>query len=94
MEEKNAIPYIVWEGERARDERRHKRDFIVKIVLIVLLFLSNAIWVYMWNQYDYATAGEIVTVDGGDRGFAGYIGNDGDIKYGEGYGQESGEDKN
>ena len=79
MEEKNAIPYIVWEGERVRDERRHRRDFIVKIILIILLFVSNAIWIYAWNQYDYAE----VVVDGGEKGIANYIGHDGDIRYGE-----------
>lgn len=87
MEEQNAVPYIVWEGEKARDERRHKRDFIVKLVLIVMLFLSNAIWLYAWMQYGYVSESEVVTVDGGERGMANYIGHDGDINYGEDYGQ-------
>ncbi len=85
MEEKNAIPYIVWEGERVRDERRHRRDFIVKIILIILLFVSNALWLYAWNQYDYSDGSEIVTIDGGEKGIANYIGHDGEISYGEDY---------
>ena len=75
------VPYIVWEGERARDERRHRRDFIIILVLIIALLVSNAVWVYEWMQYDYAE--EIVTVDGGDRSVVNYIGNNGDISYGE-----------
>lgn len=85
MEEKRDVPYIVWEGEKARDERRHRRDFIIKLVLIVLLFLSNAIWLYAWMQYDYIGETETITVDGGERGMANYIGNNGDINYGEDY---------
>ena len=83
MEEKRYVPYIVWEGEKARDERRHRRDFIIKLVLIILLFLSNAIWLYAWMQYDYVGETETITVDGGERGMASYIGRDGDISYGE-----------
>lgn len=81
MEEKNSIPFIVWEGERARDERRHRRDFIIIVILIVSLLVSNALWIYEWSQYEYSD--EIVTVDGVDRGIVNYIGNDGAISYGE-----------
>lgn len=88
MEEKRDVPYIVWEGEKARDERRHRRDFIVKLVLIVLLFLSNAIWLYAWTQYDYVSESEIITVDGGEQGKANYIGRDGSINYCEDYSEE------
>ena len=83
MPDTENIPYIVWEGEKAREERRHKRDFIIKIVLIVMLFLSNALWLYAWSQYDYSGYEEEITIDGGERGFAGYIGHDGEINYGE-----------
>lgn len=80
MEEKKAVPYIVWEGERARDERRHRRDFIIIVILILSLLVSNAIWICEFTQYEYAE--EIITIDGGEKGIANYIGNDGDISYG------------
>lgn len=47
-----------------------KRLLVVVIVLIFLLFASNAIWLYEWNQYDYTD----VTVDSGDGGNANYLG--------------------
>ena len=74
MNEKH-VPYIVWEGERARDERKHRRDFIVILVLIAALLLSNAIWVYVWirSPHTAVTAGD---------GIANYIGHDGEITNG------------
>ena len=80
MEEKKSVPYIVWEGERARDERRHRRDFIIIVILILSLLVSNAIWICEFVQYEYAE--EIITIDGGEKGIANYIGNDGNISYG------------
>lgn len=51
MEEK--VPYIVHEGEVARLERTIKRLAVILITSIVLIFVSNAIWLYAWCQYDY-----------------------------------------
>lgn len=79
MEEKNSIPFIVWEGERARDERRHRRDFIIIVILIVSLLVSNAIWIYV----SITGSNAVVSVDG-DAGVANVIGHDGDINYDEG----------
>lgn len=75
------IPYIVWEGERARDERRHRRDFIIILVLIAALLVSNAVWVYVTVKRNIET-GAVVSVEG-DAGVANVIGHDGDINYGE-----------
>lgn len=50
--EKTNVPYIVYEGEMARAERRDKRQWIVIIVLIVALFASNIGWLWYANQYD------------------------------------------
>lgn len=47
-----SVPYIVYEGEMARAERRDKRQWIVIIVLIVALFASNIGWLLYMNQYD------------------------------------------
>lgn len=51
----NDVPYIVFEGEQARNERHIKRLWIALIILITLLFASNAIWLYEWTRYDYVT---------------------------------------
>lgn len=53
MEETNmAVPYIVYEGAQARHERTIKRLIVIIIIAISMLFASNAIWVYVWSQYD------------------------------------------
>lgn len=84
MEEKMIqIPYVVHEGSLARMERIIKRLVLALIITIILLFASNAIWLYAWMQYDYSSSEstETVTIDGKD-GIANYIGNDGDITNG------------
>ena len=79
------VPYIVYESERARSERHIKRMWIALIVLVAMIFATNAVWLWAWTRYDYET----VTVDSADGGNANYIGNDGDIYNGEGYGQKT-----
>lgn len=75
------VPYILYEAEMMRVERRQKRHFILIIVLVFSLLVSNLAWLYAWTQYDYTS--EEITVDGGERGIADYIGHDGDINNGE-----------
>mgnify|MGYP007069965465 CR=1 FL=1 len=77
MEDNNmTVPYIVYEGAMARFERHHRRLVIALIISIALVFISNAIWLYAWTQYDYTS--EDVTVDSTD-GIANYIGGSGGI---------------
>lgn len=68
--EDNKVPYIVYEGTIARFERTVRRLIIVLAVTILLLFASNAIWIYEWNQYDYCD----VTMDNTEGGNANYMG--------------------
>lgn len=82
--EENNVPYIVYEGTIARFERTIRRLIIVLAATILLLFASNALWIYEWNQYDY----EDVTVDSQDGGNANYIGASGVINNGEGNSKE------
>ena len=51
MEEK--VPYIAHEAEVARLERTIKRLTVIIIIAVALIFASNAMWLYYWNQYDY-----------------------------------------
>lgn len=64
------VPFIVYEGTIARLERTIKRLIILIGITILLLFASNAIWIYEWNQYDYAD----VTMDNTDGGNANFMG--------------------
>lgn len=77
-----SIPYFAHEGILSRCERIIKKLVIALIITIVLIFASNALWLYSWMQYDYAGEEESVEVNGTD-GVANYIGNDGDISNGE-----------
>ena len=85
------VPFYAFESAVARGERSIKRLIIVLAVAIILLFASNAVWLYAWMQYDYVDTSEDYSIDlstkgGGD---ANYIGNDGDINNGKGSSEES-----
>lgn len=76
-----AVPYIVYESAQARNERSVKRLVIALIVAIALIFASNVAWLWVWNQYDFASY-EVTTDGGGDAYYSEQHG-DGDINYGE-----------
>ena len=83
MDDRN-VSYIVFEGTIARLERTIKRLIIVIVLLIVLFFATNALWIYEWNQYEYSD----VTVDSQDGGNANYIGASGVINNAKDSGEE------
>ena len=74
------VPYIVFESSQANNERTIKRLIIALVITIVLMFATNIFWIYEFCSYDYMT--EKTTVEA-DSGTANYIGQDGDITYGE-----------
>lgn len=77
-----SIPFIAFEAALDREERKAKRLIITLIIAIVMMFASNAIWLYAWCQYDYGIVEtDSVKVETGD-GNANYVGNDGDINNG------------
>lgn len=55
------VPYIVYEGEMARQERHIKRLIIMLAIMLVLFFASNMAWLYVWNQYEYVDETETST---------------------------------
>jgi len=63
MEHKD-VPYIVFESNMARNERQTKRLIIALAICVILIFLSNAIWLYAWCQYDYTGTATTYTQDG------------------------------
>ena len=58
------VPYIVFEGVVAHNARTVKRLVIALIIAIILIFASNAIWLYAWCQYDYESEEITYTQDG------------------------------
>ena len=73
------VPYIVFEGELARAERHIKRLWVALIIAIVAVLISNLVWIWYINQYDF----ESYEVSAQGSGIANYIGQDGDIYNGE-----------
>lgn len=72
--DKTSVPYIVYEGEMARAERRDKRQWVVIIFLIVSLLASNIGWLVYESQfetytYDYTQDGEgLNNINTGEQG--------------------------
>ena len=67
--DKATIPYIAHEGAQARMERTIARMFKIVIALIIALFLSNALWLYAWMQYDYTSETDTVTYSQDGEGY-------------------------
>ena len=62
-------------------ERTIKRLWILIILLVVLLFGTNAAWIYYEVQWEVVESTEITQEN--ENGYNNYIGNDGDIYNGE-----------
>jgi hypothetical protein len=71
---------LAFERMQAKDERNDLWRNITIITLIILLVVTNAVWLIAWNQYDYVDDYTEVSADGDSN--ANYIGNDGDISNG------------
>ena len=63
-DEKIFVPYIVYEGEMARQERHIKRLLAILVSVLLLFFMSNMAWLYFWNQYEYVDESIEATQDG------------------------------
>ena len=83
MDEKNLVPYIAHEGMMARMERSIKRITILAALAILLLFISNAAWLYAWTRYDYGVE-ETTTVSQDGEGNNVY-GDDNEVNDGADY---------
>ena len=62
MDEKVNVPYVVHEADMARMERGNKRLSVLASILVALLFITNALWVWLWNQYEYVDSEVTTTV--------------------------------
>ena len=77
-EEKISLNFAL-EAQGARLERVIKRLWVLCIVLIVALFLTNGLWFYYDSQFDDVTVTqEAHTDDGGTA----VVNNGGDLNYG------------
>lgn len=76
-----------FERMQAKDERNDHWRNVTIIVLIVLLVVTNAMWLIAWNNYYVETETAVdqyeVDLDTNGGGNANYIGEDGVISNGE-----------
>ena len=63
------IPYYVHEGEMTRLERINKRWFIAFLVVLVMLFVTNAGWIVYENQFEDIRIEQDGTTDGGGSNY-------------------------
>lgn len=78
MEHKD-VPYIVHEGIMTRLERTIERLWILAIILIILLFGSNAGWIYYESQFSKT---ETTTIEAEQDGAGVNVIGGGDVNYG------------
>ena len=72
------IPFIAFESALARLERTNRRLFILCVILALMLLITNAGWIYWENSFE-----DVVVTQDNANGYNSYIGNDGNINYGE-----------
>ena len=70
-----SVPFIVYEAEQARHERDKRRWVIVCLVLIILLFGTNAAWIAYESQFEKQTITQDVWQDA-ENGVNRFIGGD------------------
>lgn len=85
---------LAFERMQAKDERNDRWRNIIIIILIILLVATNAMWLWAWNQYDYAEEATTVEMDTGEGGDNNYIGHNGDISNGKDEGNNPKENPN
>lgn len=64
MDQKDSVSYLVYESSTTRLDRIIKRLVISLVVAIILIFVSNALWLYAWTRYDYVSETTVYTQDG------------------------------
>lgn len=72
MEEKDMIPYFVYESALARMERTVQRLVVLCIVLIAVAVCSNLAWLHYESQFEDISTTKTITqdVDSGSGGDA------------------------
>ena len=81
MNDNIVMSRIAFERMQAKDERNDLWRNITIVTLIVLLVVTNAMWLVAWNQYDYVDDYS-VELDSDGEGNANYLNGEGDINNG------------
>lgn len=73
------VPLVAYESMLSREDRQQKRMVIVIVLLIVLFAVSNALWLWLWNSYDYV---DEYSIEASQDGEGVNIVGAGDVSYG------------
>ena len=73
------VPYIVHESAMARQERTIKKLWVLLIIVISLLVVTNGAWLYYESQFEDTTVTQEVETEDGNAFVAGI----GDVNYGK-----------
>jgi hypothetical protein len=60
------ISKYAFERMQTKDEKNDRWRNIIILVLIILLIVTNAMWLVAWNQYDYVDDYEIEAQQDGE----------------------------
>jgi hypothetical protein len=71
-----------FERMQAKDEKNDLWRNIIIITLIILLVVTNAMWLVAWNQYDYVDTEDSYSIEAQQDGEGINIVGGGDIDYG------------
>ena len=86
-----SIPFFEHQEVVTRQERHIVRLLIALVMVVILLFVSNLIWLHKWSQFDFAS--DDIEVTSEYEGNANYIGGDGDITNGNDKSTQSSDDE-
>lgn len=76
------VPYVAHQSAMARAERTQKRLIWIIVLLIVFFVGSNFAWIVYVSQFDVVEESTAIEQNN-ENGYNNYIGNNGDISYGE-----------
>ena len=79
MDDERYITEKGFESALAREDRKNKRLWILVIILLAMLFCSNAGWIWYESQFEDVMTVTQETPDGNNN----YVGRDGNITNGE-----------
>lgn len=77
------VSYLAFESMKATLERTIRRLWILIIILVILLFGTNAAWIYYESQWEVLETTE-VSQDVDTQNGTAYVAGIGDVYYGEG----------
>ena len=65
-----------WRRNEQRHEKREKRHWILEIILVALLVLSNLAWIVYESQFEAAETWEQEVIQDADNGTNNFVGGD------------------